>query len=125
MEIVGASGNFTYRASSADGETGPRRRLRRLWSAVAVNKAIASMDRVLGDAKQQGFAGRNVAELVNRVAVPHKDVDTYAEAEGWAKDRIRELQELRKSAGLDVSDRIKVVMSVPLQRTTGRAPTRT
>ena len=28
------------------------------------------------------------------------------EAEGWAKDRIRELQDLRKSTGLDVSDRI-------------------
>jgi isoleucyl-tRNA synthetase len=38
------------------------------------------------------------------------------EAEGWAKDRIRELQELRKSAGLDVSDRISVVMSVPAER---------
>ena len=37
------------------------------------------------------------------------------EAEGWAKDRIRELQELRKSTGLDVSDRISVVMSVPAQ----------
>ncbi|MEH3141947.1 MAG: isoleucine--tRNA ligase [Mycobacterium kyogaense] len=35
------------------------------------------------------------------------------EAEGWAKDRIRELQELRKTSGLDVSDRIRVVMSVP------------
>ncbi|MFB1297465.1 isoleucine--tRNA ligase [Mycobacterium sp. pW049] len=35
------------------------------------------------------------------------------EAEGWAKDRIRELQELRKSSGLDVSDRISVVVSVP------------
>jgi isoleucyl-tRNA synthetase len=35
------------------------------------------------------------------------------EAEGWAKDRIRELQELRKTTGLDVSDRISVVMSVP------------
>jgi isoleucyl-tRNA synthetase len=35
------------------------------------------------------------------------------EAEGWAKDRIRELQELRKSTGLDVSDRITVVMAVP------------
>ena len=33
------------------------------------------------------------------------------EAEGWAKDRIRELQELRKSTGLDVSDRISVVIS--------------
>jgi hypothetical protein len=40
--------------------------------------------------------------------VPHKDIDTYAEAEDLATDRIRELQEL--------SDRIKVVMAVPLQR---------
>ena len=38
------------------------------------------------------------------------------EAEGWAKDRIRELQELRKSSGLDVSDRIEVMMSVPVER---------
>ncbi|BCQ09313.1 isoleucine--tRNA ligase [Mycobacterium heckeshornense] len=38
------------------------------------------------------------------------------EAEGWAKDRIRELQELRKATGLDVSDRISVVMSVPAER---------
>ncbi len=38
------------------------------------------------------------------------------EAEGWAKDRIRELQELRKSTGLDVFDRISVVMSVPAER---------
>jgi isoleucyl-tRNA synthetase len=38
------------------------------------------------------------------------------EAEGWAKDRIRELQELRKTSGLDVSDRISVVMSVPAER---------
>ena len=36
------------------------------------------------------------------------------EAEGWAKDRIRELQELRKSTGLEVSDRISVVMAVPV-----------
>jgi isoleucyl-tRNA synthetase len=38
------------------------------------------------------------------------------EAEGWAKDRIRELQDLRKSSGLDVSDRITVTMSVPPER---------
>lgn len=37
------------------------------------------------------------------------------EAEGWAKDRIRELQELRKSSGLEVSDRIVVQISVPAQ----------
>ncbi|MCB0948852.1 MAG: class I tRNA ligase family protein, partial [Mycobacterium sp.] len=41
------------------------------------------------------------------------NVTVELEAEGWAKDRIRELQELRKSTGLDVSDRISVVMSVP------------
>jgi len=35
------------------------------------------------------------------------------EAEGWAKDRVRELQDLRKSTGLEVSDRIAVVMAVP------------
>jgi isoleucyl-tRNA synthetase len=35
------------------------------------------------------------------------------EAEGWAKDRVRELQDLRKSSGLDVSDRISVTISVP------------
>jgi isoleucyl-tRNA synthetase len=38
------------------------------------------------------------------------------EAEGWAKDRIRELQDLRKSSGLDVSDRIRVVMAVPADK---------
>lgn len=38
------------------------------------------------------------------------------EAEGWAKDRIRELQDLRKSTGLEVSDRITVVMAVPQAR---------
>jgi isoleucyl-tRNA synthetase len=44
------------------------------------------------------------------------NVTPELEAEGWAKDRIRELQELRKSTGLDVSDRISVVMSVPAAR---------
>lgn len=38
------------------------------------------------------------------------------EAEGWAKDRIRELQDLRKASGLEVSDRIVVVMDVPAER---------
>ncbi|MCV7136012.1 isoleucine--tRNA ligase [Mycobacterium hodleri] len=36
-------------------------------------------------------------------------------AEGWAKDRVRELQELRKSSGLEVSDRITLTMSVPAE----------
>ena len=35
------------------------------------------------------------------------------EAEGWARDMIRELQELRKASGLDISDRITVALAVP------------
>ncbi|WP_433666791.1 isoleucine--tRNA ligase [Nocardia sp. CA-136227] len=38
------------------------------------------------------------------------------EAEGWARDLIRDLQETRKSLGLDVSDRITVVLDVPGDR---------
>ncbi|WP_424307576.1 isoleucine--tRNA ligase [Gordonia sp. (in: high G+C Gram-positive bacteria)] len=35
------------------------------------------------------------------------------EAEGWAKDRVRELQDARRNLGLDISDRISVRMVVP------------
>ncbi|MEE2059869.1 isoleucine--tRNA ligase [Rhodococcus artemisiae] len=38
------------------------------------------------------------------------------EAEGWAKDRIRELQDARRNLGLDVSDRISVQFEVPADR---------
>ncbi|MFJ4657803.1 isoleucine--tRNA ligase [Nocardia sp. NPDC088792] len=38
------------------------------------------------------------------------------EAEGWARDLIRDLQETRKSLGLDVSDRITVTLEVPADR---------
>jgi isoleucyl-tRNA synthetase len=38
------------------------------------------------------------------------------EAEGWAKDRIRELQDARRAANFDVSDRIRVVLAVPDSR---------
>ncbi|NNH72140.1 isoleucine--tRNA ligase [Nocardia uniformis] len=38
------------------------------------------------------------------------------EAEGWARDLIRDLQETRKNKGLDVSDRIAVVLEVPAER---------
>ncbi|CAN5417217.1 isoleucine--tRNA ligase [soil metagenome] len=44
------------------------------------------------------------------------NVTPELEAEGWAKDRIRELQDLRKSTGLDVSDRITVTMAVPADK---------
>ncbi|MGV9745672.1 isoleucine--tRNA ligase [Rhodococcus zopfii] len=38
------------------------------------------------------------------------------EAEGWAKDRVRELQDARRSLGFEVSDRISVVFEVPAGR---------
>lgn len=44
------------------------------------------------------------------------EVTPELEAEGWAKDRIRELQELRKTTGLEVSDRISVVIDVPAEK---------
>jgi integrase len=58
-----------------------RGRIRRPWSAVAVNKVIATIYQVLADAQQQGLVARNVAQNVNRVAQAHKDLDTYTEAE--------------------------------------------
>ncbi|MYR05224.1 isoleucine--tRNA ligase [Gordonia sp. SID5947] len=38
------------------------------------------------------------------------------EAEGWAKDRVRELQDARRTLGLDVSDRITIRLVVPAER---------
>src|SRR5712672_3959667 len=43
-------------------------RIRRPWSAVAVNKVIATIDQVLPDAHTQGLVARNVAQNLNRVA---------------------------------------------------------
>ncbi|MGU3434117.1 isoleucine--tRNA ligase [Actinomycetes bacterium M1A6_2h] len=50
------------------------------------------------------------------LVVLDSEVTEELEAEGWAKDRIREFQDARRSAGLDVSDRIRVVVEVPEQR---------
>ena len=44
------------------------------------------------------------------------EVTEELEAEGWAADVIRGLQDARKHAGLAVSDRIAVVLSVPAER---------
>ena len=50
------------------------------------------------------------------LVVLDSQVTAELEAEGWAKDRIRELQDARRNLGLDVSDRIDVVMEVPEDR---------
>ena len=38
------------------------------------------------------------------------------ESRGWAADRIRGLQDARKSCGLDITDRVSVTMNVPAER---------
>lgn len=50
------------------------------------------------------------------LVVLNSEVTEELEAEGWARDLIRDLQETRKSMGLDVSDRITVVLEVPEER---------
>ncbi|APT92238.1 isoleucine--tRNA ligase [Corynebacterium phocae] len=44
------------------------------------------------------------------------NVTEELEAEGWAADVIRGLQDARKASGFEVSDRISVVLSVPAER---------
>ena len=52
----------------------------------------------------------------NGLVVLDTAVSEELEAEGWAKDRIRELQDARRNLGLDVSDRISVQFEVPADR---------
>src|SRR5438874_751339 len=53
-------------------------RIRRPWSAVAVNKVIATIDQVLADAQQQGLVARNVAQNMNRVAKARQSAERLA-----------------------------------------------
>jgi len=50
------------------------------------------------------------------LVVLNTEVTEELEAEGWAADVIRGLQDARKSSGFEVSDRIKVVLSVPADK---------
>lgn len=54
---------------------------RRPWGGSAVNKFTQTVSMVLADAQRQGLVARNVAEHVDPVAVAHRVVDTYTEAE--------------------------------------------
>jgi integrase len=65
----------------AGGTKTAKGRTRRAWSAVSVNKAIDAWSMVLADGVQQGLVTRNVAGHVAHVAVRHKQVETYTEAE--------------------------------------------
>ena len=58
-------------------------------------------------ARVDGTAG------VDGLVVLDTTVTEELEAEGWAADVIRGLQDARKASGFEVSDRISVVLSVP------------
>jgi integrase len=68
-------------ALAAGGTKTAKGRTRKPWSAVSTNKAIDTWAMVLADAKRQGLVTRNVAEHLDHVAVPYKDMDTYTEEE--------------------------------------------
>lgn len=63
------------------GTTTAKGRTRRPWGAIAVNKFSQTVAMVLADAQRQGLVARNAAEHVDPVAVSHRSVDTYTEAE--------------------------------------------
>lgn len=52
-------------------------------------------------------------EGLDGLVVLDTEVTEALEAEGWAADVIRGLQDARKNSGFDVSDRISVVLAVP------------
>ncbi|MGV0330030.1 isoleucine--tRNA ligase [Corynebacterium macginleyi] len=52
-------------------------------------------------------------EGLDGLVVLDTEVTEELEAEGWAADVIRSLQDIRKKSGFDVSDRITVILSVP------------
>ncbi|MGB6038969.1 MAG: isoleucine--tRNA ligase, partial [Gordonia sp. (in: high G+C Gram-positive bacteria)] len=65
--------------------------------------------------KLVAVAPDSTAEMPGGVGlvVLNTEVTPELEAEGWAKDRIRELQDARRNFGLEISDRISVRMVVP------------
>ena len=65
----------------AGGTKTAKGRVRSPWGAVAVNKVTQSISMLLADAHRQGLVARNVAEHVDRIASPHKGIDTYTEDE--------------------------------------------
>jgi isoleucyl-tRNA synthetase len=79
-----------------------------------------------GEVLNQGeFTQRLVAvEPDSTAAVPGGEglvvldlaVTEELEAEGWARDRVRELQEVRRSMNLPVSQRIRLTLAVPVER---------
>lgn len=87
----------------AGGTKTAKGRTRRAWAAVSVNKAIDAWSMMLADGVQQGLVSRNVAEHVAHVAVRHRGVDTYTEAEvqqilaAIADDRLAHAWELALS----------------------------
>ena len=55
-------------------------------------------------------------EGVDGLVLVDRNVTEALEAEGWAADLIRGLQDARKQSGFEVSDRITVTVSVPADK---------
>ncbi|MGO1949256.1 MAG: class I tRNA ligase family protein, partial [Mycobacteriaceae bacterium] len=60
----------------------------------------------------------NTAEITggDGLVVLDTAVTPELEAEGWAADRVRGIQDARKASGFDVSDRISLTLSVPEEK---------
>nr|WP_120492253.1 isoleucine--tRNA ligase [Corynebacterium lactis] len=79
-----------------------------------------------GIALQDGEYSRNLVALSpdstaevdgsEGLVVLDTELDEDLESRGWAADRIRGLQDARKNAGLEVTDRISVKLQVPAER---------
>lgn len=63
-------------------------------------------------------SGDDVATVLDSGAFVVLDVgiDDALEAEGWARDLVRSIQDARKSAGLHVADRIDIELTLPAER---------
>ncbi|RFD27271.1 isoleucine--tRNA ligase [Mycobacterium uberis] len=128
-DVIGSYGRFEFTVNAR--VAGPRlgKDVQAAIKAVKTGEGVVNLDGTLTAGpvvlQPSEYSSRLVAadpefaaELPDGAGLVVLDgtVTPELEAEGWAKDRIRELQELRKSAGLDVSDRIRVLMSVPVER---------
>lgn len=100
QRVTKADVDALVRELVAGGSKTPKGRVRRPWGAVAVNKVIQAVTAVLGAAQAEGLIGRNPAQTVKALRVPHQEVDTYgpddvaALLRHVAEDRLHHFYEL-------------------------------
>jgi isoleucyl-tRNA synthetase len=83
-------------------------------AGVVLHDGEYALETVVDDA---GATHRAVAVLPSGgFVVLDTDLDEDLLAEGWARDLIRQVQDRRRAAGLDVSDAIRLGITVPVER---------